>query len=112
MEASIMKIRPLAWVTCLLFLVGFLPAQITTTTLVGTVTDKTGAVVIDAKVTATNTGTNLQRSVKTNEQGAYRIEFLPVGEYTLEVEATSFEKFFRKGVILEIGLTGRVDVSL
>ena len=70
-----MRIKALAWVTCLLFLVGFLPAQITTTTLVGTVTDKTGAVVVDAKVTATNTGTNLQRSVKTNAQGEYRIEF-------------------------------------
>ena len=74
-----MKMRRLAWVFCLLGLGGLLHAQITTTTLVGTVTDKTGAVVIDAKVTATNTGTNLQRSVKTNEQGEYRIEFLPVG---------------------------------
>jgi hypothetical protein len=96
----------------LLFLVGFLPAQITTTTLVGTVTDKTGAVVVDAKVTATNTGTNLQRSVKTNAQGEYRIEFLPVGEYSLAVEAPSFKKFLQTGVTLEIGQTARVDASL
>jgi hypothetical protein len=112
MEASIMKIRPLAWVTCLLCLAGFLPAQITTTTLVGTVTDKTGAVVVDANVTATNTGTNLQRSVKTNAQGEYRIEFLPVGGYSLAVEAQGFKKFVQTGVTLEIGQTARVDVSL
>jgi hypothetical protein len=96
----------------LLGLVGFLPAQITTTTLVGTVTDKTGAVVVDARVTATNIGTNFQRSVKTNAQGEYRIEFLPVGEYSLAVEAPSFKKFLQTGVTLEIGQTARVDVSL
>src|SRR5260370_17255869 len=77
MEAPTMKIKLLAWSTCLLGLSGVLNAQITTATLAGTVTDKTGAVVIDAKVTATNTGTTLQRSVKTNPQGQPRMNFPP-----------------------------------
>src|ERR1700740_2601294 len=73
---------------CFLGLTGAtLTPQITTTTMLGTVTDKSGAVVVDARVTATNAGTNLQRSVKTNAQGEYRIEFLPVGNYSLAVEA-------------------------
>jgi Carboxypeptidase regulatory-like domain len=87
-------------------------AQVTTTTLLGTVIDKTGAVVVDAKVTATNTGTNLQRSVKTNGEGEYRIEFLPVGEYSLVVEASGFKKFVHTGVILEIADTARVDAVM
>lgn len=49
----------------------------TTTTLLGTVTDKSGAVVPNADVTATNTGANLSRTAKTNGQGEYRIDFLP-----------------------------------
>ena len=89
-----------------------LRAQITTTTMVGTVADKSGAVVPNVRVTATNTGTNLERSVNTNEQGEYRIEFLPVGEYTVTVEAPGFKKFLRKNLTLEVAQTVRVDVAL
>jgi Carboxypeptidase regulatory-like domain len=89
-----------------------LNAQITTTTMIGTVTDKTGAVVVDAKVSATNTGTNLQRSVRTNAQGEYRIEFLPVGDYSVSVEAAGFKKFIHSRVTLDIAQTARVDASL
>src|SRR5260370_21087932 len=98
MEATTMKIKLLAWSTCLLGRSGVLNAQVTSGTLAGTVTDKPGAVVIDAKVTATNTGTNLQRSVKTNAQGEYRIEFLPVGQYSVLVEAASFKRFVKPAV--------------
>jgi hypothetical protein len=89
-----------------------LHAQITTTTIVGTVADKSGAVIPDAHVTATNTGTNLRRTVNTNGQGEYRIEFLPVGEYQLTVEAPGFKKFTRSGVTLAVAETARVDTFL
>src|SRR5260370_3594412 len=112
MEAPTMKIKLLGWSTCPLGLSGVLNAQTTSATVAGTVTDRTGAVVIDAKVTATNTGTNLQRSVKTNAQGEYRIEFLPVGQYSVLVEAASFKRFVQTGVTLEIGQTVRVDPTL
>jgi hypothetical protein len=107
-----MMLRLVIRLACLSGFIVSLHAQITTTTLVGTVTDKTGAVLVDASVTATNTGTNLQRSVKTNAQGEYRIEFLPVGDYSVSVEAAGFKKFLRKGVTLEILQTARVDASL
>jgi len=55
--------------------------QITSSTIVGTVTDASGANVPGAQVTAVNTDTNLSRTVKTNAQGEYRLEFLPVGTY-------------------------------
>jgi len=89
-----------------------LNAQITTTTLFGTVTDKTGAVVAGADVTATNTGTNLARSSKTNAQGEYRIEFLPIGKYSVAINVTGFKKFLQNGVTLEVGQAVRVDASL
>src|SRR5215467_3252386 len=99
--------------TCFLGLASLaLHAQITTTTMIGTVADKTGAVIPNVRVTATNTGTNLRRSVDTNQQGEYRIEFLPVGEYMVTVEAPGFKKFIRNGVTLEVAQTARVDVSL
>src|SRR5262245_4179805 len=89
-----------------------LHAQITTTTMVGTVSDNSGAVVANAHVTATNTATNLRRTVSTTDQGEYRIEFLPVGEYQVTVEAPGFKKFVRNGVTLEVAQTARIDASL
>src|SRR6187431_3477959 len=53
-------------------------AQITTATIVGTVTDSTGAQVPSASVTARNVDTGLTRTVTSGEDGGYRLEFLPV----------------------------------
>jgi hypothetical protein len=89
----------------------WLQAQ-TTTTLLGTVRDKSGAVVPEADVTATNTGTNLVRAAKTNTQGDYRLDFLPVGSYRLEVSAAGFKKSLQKDITLEVNVTARVDATL
>src|SRR5258707_15841651 len=89
-----------------------LMAQTTTATVVGTVSDPSGAAVPAAQVTATNAGTALKRSVQTNDQGEYRIELLPVGEYSLEVNAVSFRKLLRKNIVLQVGQVARVDLSL
>ena len=87
-------------------------AQTTTTTMFGTVTDKSGATVAGAQVTTMNTDTNLSRTVQTNAEGQYRIEFLPVGNYALEVSATGFKKFIQKGIKLEVDQNVRVDARL
>ena len=84
----------------------------TTTTLLGTVTDKSGAVVPNADVTATNTGTNLARTAKTNSQGEYRIDFLPIGDYNVEVSANGFKKSLQKGITLQVNVTARADAAL
>src|SRR5437868_10677506 len=70
-------------------------AQTTTTTIVGTVTDPSGAAIPNAEVTATNIGTNLSRTVPTNGSGEYRIEFMPVGTYSLKFNAAGFRNFVR-----------------
>ena len=88
-------------------------AQITTATIVGTISDPGGAQIPSASVTARNVDTGLTRTVVSGEDGSYRIEFLPVGNYTVEVTATSgFKKANREGVVLQVNDTARVDVSL
>src|SRR5579864_4170544 len=89
----------------------FLAAQ-TTTTLYGTVTDRSGAVVPGAQATAKNVGTNLTRTAETNAEGQYRMEFLPIGSYSLEVTATGFKKFVQKGITLDVNVNARVDATL
>ncbi len=88
-------------------------AQITTATVVGTISDPSGAKVPSASVTARNVDTGLKRTVVSSEDGSYRLEFLPVGNYVVEVTATSgFKKAFRGGIVLNVNDITRVDVAL
>src|SRR2546423_4833676 len=86
--------------------------QVTTATIVGTVTDPGGSVVPSAQVTARNTDTGLTRTVASNDEGSYRIEFLPVGKYSVEVTLTGFKKALMSDIVLQINDTVRVDVAL
>lgn len=72
-------------------------------TIVGTVVDPQGAVVPDAKVTATNTGTGISRSAKTTSSGNYTIPNLPPGNYNVKVEAKSFKAGEVKDITLNLG---------
>jgi len=56
----------------------------------GTITDGTGAVVADAKITAVNTATNTTRSTASSASGAYALANLPVGSYNVSIEKTGF----------------------
>src|SRR5215216_998249 len=87
-------------------------AQVTTATIVGTVSDPTGSTVPGAQVTARNVETGLTRTVTSGDDGAYRIEFLPVGKYDVEVTFTGFKRAVLGGVVLQINDTSRVDVAL
>jgi Carboxypeptidase regulatory-like domain len=101
---------------CAFFLAVFVPmslmAQVTTGTIVGIVTDPSGAAIPAAQITATNMGTSLKRTVQSNGAGEYRIEFLPVGEYSVEAGATGFKKLLRRNVVLNVNDVARVDMSL
>jgi len=86
--------------------------QSSTGTIVGTVSDSTGAVVAGSVVTATNTSTSSKREVTTNEQGEYTVSQLPVGSYQITVSAQGFKTFEQSGIILRVQQQARVDVSL
>ena len=108
-----MKTRFCVWITGLfMFVPAALMAQVTTATIVGTITDSSGAAVPGAQIMATNMGTALARAVQSNGEGEYRIEFLPVGEYSVEVSAAGFRKVVRKNIVLQVDQTARVDVGL
>jgi hypothetical protein len=87
-------------------------AQVTTATIVGTVSDPSSASVAGAQITARNVDTGLTRTVTSGEDGTYRLEFLPVGNYVLEVTTSGFKKSFINGIVLQVNDTVRVDVSL
>jgi len=69
------------------------PAQTSNGAIVGTVTDKSGAVVPNAKVTAISSDLGVTREVETDSVGSYRLENLQPGKYIVTVEASGFAKF-------------------
>ena len=87
-------------------------AQRITGSIVGTVNDQQGAVMTGADVTATNTETGFSRSAPTNESGQFRIDFLPVGNYTVAASAPNFKKFVQEKVLLTVDQTLTVSVTL
>src|SRR5215475_9861437 len=87
-------------------------AQTEQATITGTVTDKSGAVIPDAKVVVTNIKTQTVRETKTTGDGHYTVPYLPVGQYVVEVERANFKKAQVKEVTLRVGYIATVDVSL
>jgi len=87
-------------------------AQQITGSIVGTVNDPQAAVVGTATVLATNVDTGFTRSAPTNGYGQYRIDYLPVGTYTIQVTAGGFEKFVQQNLALNVDQTLTVNVTL
>jgi hypothetical protein len=101
---------------CLIALLGMTTLlfcqDIRTATLVGTVTDSTGAVVPNVAVTITNVDTQVVTRSVTNAEGAYYVPFLNVGNYRLELVAPGFKKYEQSGLVLNAGENPRIDVKL
>ncbi len=87
-------------------------AQQITGTIVGTVNDPQGAVISGAIVKATNTATAFSRVVTANGYGQYRIDYLPVGTYMLEVDANGFKRYLQQNIALLVDQTQTVSVTL
>ena len=91
---------------------GQLSAQSATASISGVVTDVTGAAVPRAVVKATNSSTNVARTIDSAEDGSFSLTFLPLGSYRVEVTAQGFKKFEQNGVVLEIDRNARVNPVL
>ena len=65
-----------------------------------------------ANVTATNTDTGFTRSVVANGYGEFRVDYLPVGNYTVEASAQNFKKFVQKNVMLTVDQTQTLQIAL
>src|SRR6202451_4177748 len=95
-----------------LFCLSSASAQTVTGAITGEVTDQSGALVVGASVTAENTATSVKTSVKTNAAGVYTIRFLPIGTYTVAIEAAGFSKQTVSPFALEIDQTATINVRL
>ena len=89
-----------------------LSAQTSQGRIVGTIADQSGALVSNAKVTVTNTGTSLSRSVRTTSVGDFSIANLDPGTYTVTAEAEGFKKTASTPILLDVAREVRVDLKL
>ena len=87
-------------------------AQLSTADIVGTVTDPTGALVPNAKVTLQNIDTHEQREGTTNNTGDYLFTLLPVGRYTVTVKAPGFKTATITNLAVEAGDRAPANVQL
>jgi hypothetical protein len=94
------------------FLAVFASAQNTNGRIIGTVADTQGAAIAGAKVTVTNTGTNVASDSVTNNEGYFQVLQLPVGSYTVAVEHAGFAKSVTAPTPLDINQSLRIDVHL
>ncbi len=81
-------------------------------TLLGTVTDVSGAVVPGASVQVTNVATGVSQTVKTDSQGRYTVVDLIVGNYEVRASAAGFQTVVRTGITPTVGSQTVVDIAL
>ena len=107
---------PLLGVLAILFLVALsgpsANAQVALGSMVGTVTDSSGAAVPAAAVKLTHTETNDVRSTQTNDAGAYTVPTMAPGRYRVEVSKQGFRSFVTSDILLNANSTVRVDAQL
>jgi outer membrane receptor protein involved in Fe transport len=81
-------------------------------TILGTVTDSSGAAIAGATVTVKNLDTGLVRTVTTSADGSYSAPELPIGSYSVTVEMGGFKSGVVSGIQVEVSSERRADVSL
>jgi len=83
-----------------------------TGTLLGTVTDSSGSVIVGATASAKNVNTGVVNSTTTGPEGYYTIPNLPPGRYTVTVQYTGFKTGVSENNTVQVEQTTRVDFSL
>jgi len=84
----------------------------TTGTLLGKVTDQSGAAIPSAIVRVTNADTGFTSSTTPTADGSYMIPLLPIGHYSISVTSDGFRSFTQSGVLVPVAQDIRVDVML
>ena len=105
------KMAHLAAFFLLFFMSSFL-ALAQDATILGTVSDPSGAVVPHAKVVVTDTDKNQAFDATTNESGQFVVPSLNIGRYSVKVEVAGFKTFEQEDIVLQVGDRTRVDVKL
>ena len=89
-----------------------LQAQGTTATILGTVTDMTGAAITEAAIQVRNVGTGITQSTASDAQGRFTAPDLGIGEYEVQASRNGFSTVVHKGITLTVGSQAVVDFSL
>ena len=92
--------------------VNHLNAQVSTATILGRVMDASGAVIAEAAVQVTNTGTGITQSTTTDAAGRFTVPNLGLGDYEVQASKTGFSTVVRRGITLNIGAQSVVDFTL
>jgi len=98
-------------VICILLLSALAAAQTFRGTILGTVTDPSGAVVGGATVKVKNQGTGLERTTTTSADGSYSVPELPIGTYSVSVSQSGFQTSITSSVEVNVAIERRVDVQ-
>src|SRR6266576_1433576 len=108
------KLSNLRYLLILFVLFAGLPfrASAQDATIVGTVTDPSGSVIANAKITVANLETGLTRSITTNDSGQYVLPDLHIGHYDVKAEASGFKVAEQKGLVLNVGDRTRLDFQM
>jgi hypothetical protein len=93
-------------------MVGNLYAQVEKATLSGTVTDPSGAVIVDAKIQAKNVSTDITYSSVTDGQGRYSLPEMQVGTYDISAQKSGFQEMLQTGVVLSVGARPILDFKM
>jgi hypothetical protein len=97
------------YLSCLTSLSTF--AQVSAS-LSGRITDRTGAAISAATVTANNVETGIARSALTDQSGRYQLQELPIGHYEVHASKAGFADEIRKGIFLVVGQDATADLTL
>ena len=111
-QSAVSSAQPSCWRIILLGSSVPVLGQAVNATLLGTVTDSSGAPVGNAKMTITETNTGITHNSQTNDSGNYVLPDLPPGTYKVTAELAGFKRESRAGVDLIVNSTERVDFVL
>jgi hypothetical protein len=109
-SASFSRVAQFAWL--LLLVSSNVVAQVERASLVGTVTDSSGAVIPGVSVKVISDGTNASVNLETDAAGEYRAVNLTPGNYIVEAEKSGFQRYVTRGLVLQVAQEARLDVRL
>ena len=80
--------------------------------IVGTITDSTGAIIPNVQLSLINLATNTTLTTVSNQAGIYVFLNVPPGEYRLEAEQSAFKHFIRQPIVVQVQQTYQVDIQM
>src|SRR3981189_1550541 len=109
-----LKLSNLRYLLLLVLLLAGLPfrASAQNATIVGTVTDPSGSVIANVKISITHAETAQVSTLTKNDWGQYVAVDLPIGHYNIKAEASGFKVAEQKNLVLQVGDRTRVDFQL